>query len=378
MSNQFPPSGNGQGDGQGQQNPGQQNQNQQGYGAPGQQNSGYDASTGGYQGYQSQSNYQGYGQQGQGQDQSGQQGYGGYNSSSYGQQPSSSNDSSYNSYGQGQQSSYGSYGSDASQQQGYGQGQQQSYGGYGQDASQQSYGGYGQDASQQQGYGQGQQGQQVYGAYGQPGQDQNQNYGGYGQQPPQGGQKKGFPVWAWIVIAVVVIGLVVGGIFGGMALFGGSNGYDIESDKTVSDVEVTYNGDWEDYGGGMYVNDDYTCYYLASFEGGATGIDPDNVEGSMEDSVADAAGQSGSSDVTYTKLDNVTMADTEGNDVEFVIYEVKPTSGEGIGYIAAHPFSDSGDILVMATVCDGSNGVDEDSFKDQMADTSFTITPEDN
>jgi len=212
------------------------------------------------------------------------------------------------------------------------------------------------------------------------------------------------------MVAVLAVALVGAGVWGGIALSGHSDnsshsavnrdddsvpspdgggdgsgslaesgrGYDIESDKTVSNVDISYTGSWSDYGSGMYVNDDYTCYYLASFEGGATGIDPDNVEGSMEDSVAEAAGQSGSSDVTYTKLDNVTMADSEGQDVEFVIYEMKPTSGEGIGYIAAHPFSDSGDILVMATVCDGSNGVDEDSFKDQMADTSFTITPEDN
>ena len=415
MSNQFPPTGNGQGDAQG-QNPGQnqnqnqgQNPNQQGYGqesyGQGQSNSGYGASTGGYQGYQQQSGYQGYGQQSQGQDQSGQSSQQGYNSyNSYGQQPSFSNDSSYNSYGQSgqqgqsdQQSSYGSYGADSSQQQGgYGQsGQQSSYGSYGSDSSSQqqdgygqqsqsAYGSYGSDASQQQGgYGQNQQGQQVYGGYGQPGQDQSQAAyaaGGYGQQPPQGGQpkKKGFPLWAWIVTGVVVVALIGGGIWGGIALFGGSKGYDIESDKTVSNVDISYTGSWSDYGSGMYVNDDYSCYYMTEFSSDATGIDRNDVEGSMEQSVQDEMAASGNSDISYSKLNNVTMADTNGEDVEFVLYEIKPNSGEGIGYIAAHPFSDSGDIILMATVCDSSDGIDEAGFKDMMADTDITLTPQEN
>ena len=417
MSNQFPPTGNGQGDAQG-QNPGQnqnqnqnqgQNPNQQGYGqesyGQGQSNSGYGASTGGYQGYQQQSGYQGYGQQSQGQDQSGQASQQSYNSyNSYGQQPSSSNDSSYNSYGQSgqqgqsdQQSSYGSYGADSSQQQGgYGQsGQQSSYGSYGSDSSSQqqhgygqqsqsAYGSYGSDASQQQGgYGQNQQGQQVYGGYGQPGQDQSQQAyaaGGYGQQPPQGGQpkKNGFPLWAWIVTGVVVVALIGGGIWGGIALFGGSKGYDIESDKTVSDVDISYTGSWSDYGSGMYVNDDYSCYYMTEFSSDATGIDRNDVEGSMEQSVQDEMAASGNSDISYSKLNNVTMADTNGEDVEFVLYEIKPNSGEGIGYIAAHPFSDSGDIILMATVCDSSDGIDEAGFKDMMADTDITLTPQEN
>jgi hypothetical protein len=334
MSNQFPPTGNGQGDAQ---NPGQfQNPNQSGgYGAPEQSNSGYGASTGGYQGYQPQSGYQGYGSPDQNQ--------------------------------QGQQSGYGSYD----------QGQQSSggYGGYGQ----QSGGGYG---------GYGQQDQQVYGAantgYGQPGQGQQpgQPYGGaygggYGEQPPQGGKKKGFPVWAWIVTGVVVLALIGGGIWGGIAIFGGGNDYNIESDKTVSDVDVDYKGDWEDYGQGSYMNDDMTCVYYAGFESGVTGIDPDDVEGSMQDAVEEAAGSSSGTSVTAEKLQNIDKADTEGVNVEFVLYEIAPESGEGVGYMALHPFSDSGEMLMMAGICQGSGDIDEDTFKDMMADTDFTLHPED-
>ncbi|WP_193128495.1 hypothetical protein [Gulosibacter sediminis] len=177
---------------------------------------------------------------------------------------------------------------------------------------------------------------------------------------------------------MVVIGLVVGGIFGGMALFGGSNGYDIESDKTVSDVEVTYNGDWEDYGGGSYVNDDYSCYYYVGFSSGGPSVDADDIEGSLDEAVEEELTSTSVGDVDMTKLNNVTMADTVGVDVEFVIYEIKPTTGEGIGYFAAHPFSNSGDMLSMLVLCDGSDGIDEEGFKDMMADTEFTLTPEDN
>lgn len=234
------------------------------------------------------------------------------------------------------------------------------------------------------------------------------NNGGQPGQWPQHAPKKRFPGWGWAMVVVLAVALVGAGVWGGIALSSHSDnssqsavnsnddsvpspdgggdgsgslaesgsGYDIESDKTVSDVDVTYNGSWSEAGADTYVSDDYSCYYLATFEGGATGIDPDDVEGSVEESVADAVGQG--SDIDFTKLNNVTIADTEGVGVEFVLYEIQPTTSEGIGYIAAHPFSDSGDMLMMAAVCQSSDGIDKMGFRGMMADTEFTLTPEDN
>jgi hypothetical protein len=34
-------------------------------------------------------------------------------------------------------------------------------------------------------------------------------------------------------------------------------------------------------------------------------------------------------------------------------------------------------MLMMAGICQGSGDIDEDTFKDMMADTDFTLHPED-
>ena len=142
-------------------------------------------------------------------------------------------------FGGNDYNSYGSYGRD-----GAGGNDYNSYSGGDQYASQgDQYATQGdQYASQGDGYAsQGDQ-QQVYGA-GQPQYGQQQQYGDaqHQYQPQaaaaygnyngnQGGgpggaapKKKGVPVWAWIVIGVVAVALVGGGIWGGIALFGGGN-----------------------------------------------------------------------------------------------------------------------------------------------------------
>ncbi|SJM66898.1 hypothetical protein [Gulosibacter sp. 10] len=407
MSNQFPPADNGDQSQYGQQqNPNQQNPGANFGDGSGSSNSGYSASGGGYQGYQPQSSQGGYGGYGgYGQDASGQGGQ-------QGQQPGQ-DQSAYGSYGQhggGQQPVQGG-GQDATGQGQQGYGAYGSYGqsGAGQDASQgqSAYGSYGQqDASQGQ-----QQGQQGYGAYGQQQPDQGQQAygqqpgaqqgygqaGPYGQQPgaqpgyggyqpgqPGGGQpggpggpKKKPAPWVWIVIGVVAIALIGGLIWGGIALFGGGGGYSLNSDKEVEDVEITYAGDWEDSGYGAYQSPDGVCMFNAAFEVGTfTDYDSSDIDGSIEDELKnEVAGTEGVDSVE--RLNDVTLQDTNGESVEFAVFEVRGTdsysSTEMVMYAGVHVFGESGDGLAFMLACQGDSS--EAEFKEQMESVDFTLTP---
>lgn len=380
MSNQFPPAGYGQGEGY--QQPGQPSEG--GYGAS-QDSSGYQASTGDYQGYQAQSNYSGYGSDQNAGQQSDYSGYG-----SYGQQDQSA--PSYDQAGQGASQGY-------DQQQTYGQDAAPSYGqqSYGQDAAQ----GYGQDASQ--GYGQdansgyGAYGQQpAYGqdAYGQPA-GAAAGYGGYGQQgygAPQGEapKKKGPAGWVWAVVAVLGLALVGGLVWGGIMLFGGGMGgpnYSIESKDTVDDVAIEYTGAWEESSFGssssnVYESADGNCMYGMEYSSDlGVDIDPNDVRGSMKSSIDDAMGQSVGTtggNLTANELDSLKLKDTEGIEVEFLVYEVTAESSYGSTgsvYIAIHPFSDSGESLAGVVMCQDGGGDGESLLKEQMEATEFTLTP---
>lgn len=385
MSNQFPPAGYGQGEGY--QQPGQQ-PNGDSYGAP-QANSGYQSSTGDYQGYQPQQ--QGYGSYGQDQGTAPQGDYASYGS--YGQDPNAyGQQNASNAYGDqnasnayGEQNSSNAYGQQSAA---YGQ-EQQVYGqqDYSQPESQAAYGSYGQDANA----GYGGYGQPGYdqNAYGQPGADQNAAaYGGYGQQgyAPQGQPKKKGPAgWVWAVVAVLGLALIGGLVWGGIALFGGGGGgigggpdYSIESKETVNDAEVTYNGSWKEasFGGGpvtMYEDSSGDCQYGAAFSSELGGkIDPEDVRGSMRSAIDDAIGASGGQ-VSINELESVKKKDTEGIEVEFLLYEVTASSmyGGGSVYVAMHPFSDSGDAIAAMMMC--TSGGDEEMFKEQFDATEFTL-----
>lgn len=373
MSNQFPPTGDGQ-----------QNQNQP-YGGD-QSNSGYGASTPGYQGYQSQSNYnqQGYGSYGQQGGQDAQPGYGSYGDQS-GQQ-SQQGQSGYGSYGQQGQQSYGSYGDQGGQQSQQGQ---------------QSYGGYGQQSNQ------GQQGQQGYGSYGQQGQDaqagygayaQQQNYGdygqqgGYGQQPQQGGKKKTSPV-VWIVVAVVAVALIVGGVFGAMALFGGGGGkYGVDSETGIADVTIKYTGDYDDGGYGSdssfsASNSDMSCYVVGEF----STIDVSALDDkSMDEAIQDQLKGEGMPDgMEISTEGTITLQDTEGIDVEFQLANIKGDSDQFKGemWVAMHVFQDSEDGLMFMAGCADLGGYGGGSSSDPSFskgefedfiknDVEFTLTEE--
>lgn len=364
MSNQFPPAGNGQ---NGQNQPGA---NFGGDGAA--SSSGYGASTPGYQGYQPQSNYQGYGQDGQG---GAQQGYGSYGGGQ--QQP-----------GQQAQPGYGSYGAGQGQQGGGQQGQQPGQPGYGAYGQQGQHGQHGQQSGQQ-GYG----ANPSQGGYQQPGQggyqQGGQGYGapGYGQQQG-GGQppKKGVAPWIWIVAAVAAVALVVGGIFGAMALFGGGgNKYGFNSKTGVENVTVAWNGEgeWEDPGFGsdtsvfLTTPSTYSCQLGSTYStdmGDLEGYDGDLMQ-AFRDYVAE---QDSNSNASMQEHGTITIKDTNGESVEFAVVSVAMsnpiTAEETTMFVAFHGFTESDSALVYLYGCSDKT-VSKDEFLDEIGAIDFTITP---
>lgn len=371
MSNQFPPAGNGQ---NGQNQPGA---NFGGDGAA--SSSGYGASTPGYQGYQPQSNYQGYGQDGQG---GAQQGYGSYGGGQ--QQPGQSGQQP----GQQAQPGYGSYGAGQGQQGGGQQGQQPAQPGYGAYGQQGQHGQPGQQSGQQ-GYG----ANPSQGGYQQPGQggyqEGGQGYGapGYGQQQG-GGQppKKGVAPWIWIVAAVAAVALVVGGIFGAMALFGGGgNKYGFNSKTGVENVTVAWNGEgeWEDPGFGsdtsvfLTTPSTYSCQLGSTYStdmGDLEGYDGDLMQ-AFRDYVAE---QDSNSNASMQEHGTITIKDTNGESVEFAVVSVAMsnpiTAEETTMFVAFHGFTESDSALVYLYGCSDKT-VSKDEFLDEIGAIDFTITP---
>ncbi|WP_192496997.1 hypothetical protein [Gulosibacter chungangensis] len=291
----------------------------------------------------------------------------------------------------------------ASNQQGYGQqagNGQQGYGYQPTDAQpQQDFGqqpapgqqGAGQSGYGQQGYGQQGAGQQASGqpAYGQ------QGYGhqGYGQQggayaqgtynaapgaggPGAGGAKK-FPAWVWIVVAVVAVALIGGLIWGAIALFSGGKGYSLNSKSLVDDVEIEYVGDWDDDSYSYYIQDPSgACGYNADFvTSGFDDIDPDNVEGSIDDGFAEMMEETGA-DFEAERLDNFTVKDINGESVEFAVFQMSNESewGSVSAIFAVHPFSDSGSVLTMGLTCQDSDAT-LDELRTQIDNTEFELIP---
>ncbi|WP_282825034.1 hypothetical protein [Gulosibacter sediminis] len=347
----------------------------------------------------------GYGDRESGQpDRDAQQVFGGgsdYNSSgndynsygSYGDSNSSGND--YNSYSSGgdQYASQGdSYASQGEQYASQGDG-------FGQQNQQQVYGG-GQYGGDQQQYGQ--QNQQQY----QP--QSAAAYGGYGSShggQPGGGapKKKGIPVWAWIVIAVAAVALVGGGIWGGIALFGGGNSnqttanggngtstsgnsgdsgdggeapadaaYPIDNTDEVSDIALDYTGDWDPQdlnGQELFYSPDQTCTYLTSFvpaaASGGTWY-PDDPAGSLNTYL--------NTDTTGYQLSNAgstTVTDTNGLEVELGTVLFTEDTYDTTGLLTAHVFGD--DLLMYQITCfDREPSASE--LDELIAQTETTIT----
>lgn len=252
--------------------------------------------------------------------------------------------------------------------------------GDGQPPQQNPYGGAPQHNSQQGGFS-GQPAQQPTPAgYGQPGgygqqppqagYGQQQTQGGYGQQPPQAsygqqptpsGKKKTSP-WVWAVVAVAAVALIVGGIFGGMALFGGGAGkYSLDADTGIADMSIEYAGDYtlsgyETPGSFTAMNDDNTCFAFGNLQS----FDASDFEGkSREEAFEDLVNSGSMPEGMEKKIEGtITLEDTNGIPVEFQLATAKGESDEVSGefWLAMRVFPESEDSVVFIAGCGDMSG----------------------
>lgn len=223
--------------------------------------------------------------------------------------------------------------------------QQNPYGGAPQQSAQ---GGYGQQPAQA-GYGQ----PATQGGYGQP--------AGYDQQPPQRGNKKTSP-WVWAVVAVAAVALIVGGIFGGMALFGGGAGkYSLDADTGIADMSIEYTGDYtlsgyETPGSFTAMNDDNTCFAFGNLQS----FDASDFEGkSREEAFEDLVNSGSMPEGMEKKIEGtITLEDTNGIPVEFQLATAKGESDEVSGefWLAMRVFPESEDSVVFIAGCGDMSG----------------------
>lgn len=244
--------------------------------------------------------------------------------------------------GDGQPPQQNPYGGTPQQPAQAGYGQQQTQGGYGQPA------GYGQQQAQS-GYGQ----QPPQAGYGQP--------GGYAQQPTPSGKKKTSP-WVWVGVAVAAVALIVGGIFGGMALFGGGAGkYSLDADTGIADMSIEYTGDYtlsgyETPGSFTAMNDDNTCFAFGNLQS----FDASDFEGKPREEAFEDLVNSGSMPEGMEKKieGTITLEDTNGIPVEFQLATAKGESDEVSGefWLAMRVFPESEDSVVFIAGCGDMSG----------------------
>lgn len=227
----------------------------------------------------------------------------------------------------------------------------------GQPTQQPAQGGYGQQQAQA-GHGQ-------PGAYGQQppqaGYGQQQTQGGYAQQPTPSGKKKTSP-WVWAVVAVAAVALIVGGIFGGMALFGGGAGkYSLDADTGIADMSIEYTGDYtlsgyETPGSFTAMNDDNTCFAFGNLQS----FDASDFEGkSREEAFEDLVNSGSMPEGMEKKIEGtITLEDTNGIPVEFQLATAKGESDEVSGefWLAMRVFPESEDSVVFIAGCGDMSG----------------------
>ncbi|WP_201517831.1 hypothetical protein [Gulosibacter hominis] len=238
--------------------------------------------------------------------------------------------------------------------------------GDGQPPQQNPYGGAPQQSAQG-GYGQ----QPAQAGYGQPGgYGQQPPQAGYGQQPPQAsygqqptpsGKKKTSP-WVWVGVAVAAVALIVGGIFGGMALFGGGAGkYSLDADTGIADMSIEYTGDYtlsgyETPGSFTAMNDDNTCFAFGNLQS----FDASDFEGkSREEAFEDLVNSGSMPEGMEKKIEGtITLEDTNGIPVEFQLATAKGESDEVSGefWLAMRVFPESEDSVVFIAGCGDMSG----------------------
>lgn len=237
--------------------------------------------------------------------------------------------------------------------------------GDGQPPQQDPYGGAPQHNSQQGGFS-GQPTQQpAQAGYGQQppqaGYGQQQTQGGYAQQPTPSGKKKTSP-WVWVGVAVAAVALIVGGIFGGMALFGGGAGkYSLDADTGIADMSIEYTGDYtlsgyETPGSFTAMNDDNTCFAFGNLQS----FDASDFEGkSREEAFEDLVNSGSMPEGMEKKIEGtITLEDTNGIPVEFQLATAKGESDEVSGefWLAMRVFPESEDSVVFIAGCGDMSG----------------------
>lgn len=218
----------------------------------------------------------------------------------------------------------------------------------GQPTQQPTPAGYGQQQAQP-GYGH----EPTQGGYGQP--------GGYAQQPTPSGKKKTSP-WVWVGVAVAAVALIVGGIFGGMALFGGGAGkYSLDADTGIADMSIEYTGDYtlsgyETPGSFTAMNDDNTCFAFGNLQS----FDASDFEGkSREEAFEDLVNSGSMPEGMEKKIEGtITLEDTNGIPVEFQLATAKGESDEVSGefWLAMRVFPESEDSVVFIAGCGDMSG----------------------
>lgn len=307
---------------------------------------------------------------------------------------------------------------------------------YGQHAGGSDYASYSQGAGQQ-GYDQyaGQDAQQVYG--GEPSGYDNYGYdgghygGGYGDQYQQAGaangygggqsepEKKGVAPWVWIVAAVAAVALVVGGVFGVMALMNNTGGnttasggestsnndgdetgdetggdetetdsvdpvggddYSISSRTGVTDISLDgYSGsDFTTYDGGSdphmmsAMSKDSTCLMMAQvMPDSAAGVTTEQMRGQLGAALVTMGDPDGKAD----DLGTATLTDSSGKRVEFLLAKFSGDfSGISEAYAAIHTFPDSGHMMMIAGMCN-SGKMSQSDFQQAAEQVQFTLKP---
>jgi hypothetical protein len=208
-----------------------------------------------------------------------------------------------------------------------------------------------------------------------------------------------------VLVGVAAVALVGGGIWGGIALFGGGgnddrntaddgnggengnggeengggeNGggdtvdYPLSNTDPVTSVSVTYNGSWESQdvqGQELFYNDDSTCTYLTSYVpsvAAGTDFDPDDVASSLNVYL--------NTDTTGYELDNAgttTATDTNGVTIELGTVSFTEDTYNSAGLLTVHAFED--DLLMYQITC-SDRMPDASELDELIAETDTTLT----
>jgi len=188
----------------------------------------------------------------------------------------------------------------------------------------------------------------------------------------------------WIVAGVAALALVIGAIWGGMALFGGGAKYALDSKTGVDRVTLAHTGggDWEDSGYGSessislsrgdFLSSD-ACMLGANYSTDFLDYEEDrDIRDQIADSYEDSLGTDGTG---YEDLGEITLTDTNGEEVEFAFMRFTSSADSDYPFYGLfHVFPESDSALVYFGACmDEDMGAD--GFRSEIEHIEFTIHP---